>query len=294
MAVLPKNARLNPTDKTLQWEMMLGKALVKYAHDKGYRGKLPMPTHTYSVKVKRVRPAVRLADFERMIVALQQELIEASTDRQRQMRQLLKDYVLLLAFSGMRVGEANSLRLRDVERLADEGGRETYKFNVRGKTGERGVIAHIDAREIINGILARRPNASGDELLFTMPGGDKIITLAEQFLAFTKRCGATDNGRGQTYTLYSLRHFYAVRALSRDISIYDVSRNMGTSVQMIEQYYGKDATPASRARKLGGEEKSYSRPKSDMTLDLTPEQKAKRAERQKLRRDAKRVLAKGR
>jgi len=29
---LPKNAKLHPTDKTLQWDMMLGKAIVKWAH----------------------------------------------------------------------------------------------------------------------------------------------------------------------------------------------------------------------------------------------------------------------
>ena len=32
---LPKNAKLNPTDKTLQWEMALGKAIVKWAHEQG-------------------------------------------------------------------------------------------------------------------------------------------------------------------------------------------------------------------------------------------------------------------
>jgi integrase len=292
MPELPKNARLNPTDKTLQWEIMLGKAFVKYAHGKGYRGTKPLPTFTFVPKTKRVRPAVRLADFELMIVKLQAELDEPSPPRRQQMRQLMRDYVLLLGFSGMRVGELNSLRLRDIEALKDDAGRETYKFMVQGKTGERGVVAHIDAREIINSILARRPNADGDELLFTMPDGSKIITLADQFKEFLKRNGIEGDGRGRTYTLYSLRHFYAVRALSRDVPIYDVSRNMGASVQIIEQYYGRDATPASRARKLGGEERQYSRPRSE--IDLSPEQKAKRAERQKLKRDAKRVLTKAR
>jgi integrase len=35
---LPKNAKLNPTDKTLQWEMILGKSIVRWAHEQGYRG----------------------------------------------------------------------------------------------------------------------------------------------------------------------------------------------------------------------------------------------------------------
>jgi hypothetical protein len=34
---LPKNARRHPKDKTLQWDMMLGKAIVKWAADQGLR-----------------------------------------------------------------------------------------------------------------------------------------------------------------------------------------------------------------------------------------------------------------
>ena len=41
-------------------------------------------------------------------------------------------------------------------------------------------------------------------------------------------------------------------ALRDGIGIYDVARNMGTSVEMIQQYYGKQATPQMMATKLGG------------------------------------------
>jgi hypothetical protein len=34
---MPKNAKLHPTDKTLQWDMMLGKAMVKWAAEQGLR-----------------------------------------------------------------------------------------------------------------------------------------------------------------------------------------------------------------------------------------------------------------
>lgn len=51
---LPKNAKRNPTDKTLQWEIMLGKAMIKWAHEKGYRGTQALPTFTFVPKKKRV------------------------------------------------------------------------------------------------------------------------------------------------------------------------------------------------------------------------------------------------
>jgi len=45
-------------------------------------------------------------------------------------------------------------------------------------------------------------------------------------------------------------------ALRNGIGIYDIARNMGTSVDMIQQYYGKNATPVSMATTLGGKVKA--------------------------------------
>jgi hypothetical protein len=59
------------------------------------------------------------------------------------------------------------------------------------------------------------------------------------------------NRYGERYTLYSLRHFYAVSRIRKRIPIYDIAANMGTSVQMIEQYYGKQATTLALAANLG-------------------------------------------
>ena len=57
---------------------------------------------------------------------------------------------------------------------------------------------------------------------------------------------------GDAFSLYSLRHYYAVMALREEIGVYDVARNMGTSVEMIEKYYGKQSTPKAKATTLGG------------------------------------------
>jgi hypothetical protein len=51
--------------------------------------------------------------------------------------------------------------------------------------------------------------------------------------------------------VYSLRHFYAVSALRNGVGVFEVARNMGTSVQMIQEYYGKQATSAVFATRLG-------------------------------------------
>ena len=49
--------------------------------------------------------------------------------------------------------------------------------------------------------------------------------------------------------MYSLRHFYAVNALRNGVGVFEVARNMGTSVQIIQEYY--EATSAVFATRLG-------------------------------------------
>jgi hypothetical protein len=60
------------------------------------------------------------------------------------------------------------------------------------------------------------------------------------------------NSKGDKYSLYSLRHFYSLMALRKDVSIWAVAENMGTSVQMIKQYCGKQGAAKSMAITLGG------------------------------------------
>lgn len=253
-AELPKNARLNPTDKTLQWEITLGKMLVKFAHERGYRGKLPLPTFTFVPKVKQVRPAFTKGDFAILRHKLPEYVAAAPDRRSRASRKLLQYYVLLLALSGLRVGELNSLRVRDVDTIKDEAGRSVFQFTVRGKTGKRVVVPRIEAKDVISAMLLERPGEPDrDARLFVMPDGSEITTLADQFTAFLTFAGLRKNGDGEPHTLYSLRHTYATMAIMEDVDVFTIARNMGTSVAMIEAYYGKHATPTTRARKLGGE-----------------------------------------
>ena len=86
-----------------------------------------------------------------------------------------------------------------------------------------------------------------------MPDGNKIITLIDQFNEVPKRENITHNADGEKYTLYSLRRFYAVQMLRHGkVNVFDIARNMGTRVLVIESSYGKHATAQELATKVGG------------------------------------------
>jgi integrase len=198
---------------------------------------------------------------------------EKDNAKWRYTRELLRDYVLVLANSGMRVGEANNLRVGDIESFTDERGRENYAFTVNGKTGKRYVILRANAKRYVDRTLERnarwqetwgktaelgakrhnRKTAQHDDWLFRMVDGNKIITLIDQFNEVLRRENLVHNADGEKYTLYSLRHFYAVQMLRKGkVNVFDIARNMGTSVQIIESYYGKHATAQELATRLGG------------------------------------------
>jgi hypothetical protein len=60
---LPKNAKRHPADRTIQYDIMIGKAVVRWAHEQGLRGKQARITATFTPKKKRVRPALELSEF---------------------------------------------------------------------------------------------------------------------------------------------------------------------------------------------------------------------------------------
>lgn len=262
---IPQNAKLNPADKTLEWETTFALTLLKYAHERGYRGNLPLPKFRYKAERNRTRPPFTTEEYRRLYVGMRRWIRETDNERWRYTRELLRDYVLFLANSGMRVGEANNLRVGDLSKFKDENDRELYSFDVNGKTGPRSVVIRSNANVYVDRTLARNArwqaewqriaDEQGEQVndyLFKMVDGSQIISLIDQFNVVLEREGLTHSADGEKYSLYSLRHFYAVHMLRKGrVHVFDIARNMGTSVNIIENYYAKHATSRDLATRLG-------------------------------------------
>ena len=264
----PRNHKLNPADKTLEWETTLAKTLLKFAFERGYRGQTQLPTYRFKAERAIVRPTFTVDEYWKIIKGMRKAIRETKNKEWLYTKELLRDYVLILANSGIRVGEANNLKDKDVVEFKDELGRRNYMFSVKGKTGQRIVIPRTSAVRYVERVRERnavrlneeearkvrspkRKIIDTDGWFFCMYDGNKIVTLIDQFKALLEAIEMTENRYGENYTLYSLRHFYAVMMIRRGVPIFDIARNMGTSVQIIEKYYGKQATPLTLATKLG-------------------------------------------
>lgn len=252
MSVLPRNARLFPSDKEIQFNIMVGKAIIRWASQKGWRDPRDVPRFAFTASILRVRPGFDFSDYTKLLNALKDRIQRSSAPKFKRSRELLFYYVVVLANSGIRTGEANNLKIRDVEPFTDDLGKKNFHLHVKGKVAYRPAVFRAEAAPILEEWLAKRSGASPNERLFVMPDGSPIKFLGDQFKAALKEANILEDRFGQPYTLYSLRHFYALQAVKHGIDVYRIAKNMGTSVQMIEKYYAKSATSREFATSLGG------------------------------------------
>ncbi|MFP6733135.1 MAG: site-specific integrase [Rhodospirillales bacterium] len=160
-------------------------------------------------------------------------------------RTLLWNYVLILANSGIRVGEARTLCWKDIRIEPNSSETEpVIVFFVSGKTGGREVVArNAEVLEYLQRIKELYAEPSPDDFVFAHKDGKPIKSFKKSFASLIDTAGVGLDGKGNRRTIYSLRHTYATFRLEEGVGVYTLARNMGTSVTMIERFYGQTRTP---------------------------------------------------
>ena len=165
-------------------------------------------------------------------------------------RVMLTNYVLVLANTGIRVGEARNLKWSDIDTFVGDDGKENIVLQVRGKTGAREVVARtLAVKDYLQRIwelrcdeLQAKPAMS--EAIFCHKDGSPIHTFKKGFNALIKEAGVEFDATGQRRVIYSLRHTYATFRLHEGVNHFTLARNMGTSVKMLESFYGHTSNRA--------------------------------------------------
>lgn len=186
------------------------------------------------------------------------------TEKTKQMRALLRDYVLVLANTGMRHGtEALGLKWNDIAWVTKN--KEKYlQFTVSGKTGRRTLIARHNTETYLRRLQLRQPALTKwtfetlikkkiNEPVFKLASGEMTKNLPGTFRVLMRESGLDkDRETKHKRSLYSIRHTYAHEALMKDrMDVYTLAKQMGTSVKMIEQHYGH-LNPAMKADTIAG------------------------------------------
>jgi len=163
-------------------------------------------------------------------------------------RNLLRDIVIILANTGMRVGELRTVRWKDISFEAGE-----IQLHHAGKVkSSRRVIMRGYAPHALQRILKRRKGYitknggefSENEKVQSYPNGQVVTSLKKGFRELIKACSFRYDSPAEKHSLTSLRHTFAtfrltdlkgIRASTRALA-----KQMGTSEKMIEQHYGHD------------------------------------------------------
>ncbi len=181
--------------------------------------------------------------------------LETSPKFVKRDRRLLLLYIVVLAETGIRVGEARDLRWRDLRPISNSNDPDApnIALRVKGKTGIREVVASGPlVREAIGEILKIRrkdlqdeasdihnmDEVPADSFIFCDKHGARIQSFKKSFATFLNAIGLTSDTFGQQRTIYSLRHTYATSRLETGVNHYTLAQNMGTSVAMLERFYG--------------------------------------------------------
>ena len=253
----PKSSTLNTHNSALN--RVFDEAVVR-----GLLARKDVPVLMNKGRNGQRRPDFTQAEYQTMIDSFPAWIEQGRTGKSRQMRELLFDYVVMLANTGMRHGtETQNLCWQHVT-VFEDGGRRYVELSVSGKTGRRDLICREGTIEVLQRIQARCADIAGmrfeallgaklDLPVFCLDDGTVSLNLRQTFKAFLTDLGLLECPRtGQQRTLYSLRHTYATLALLNDgMDVHTLARQMGTSIAMIEKHYSH-LTPRLRKDVLAG------------------------------------------
>jgi len=214
------------------------------------------------------REAFSLSEYKSLTSFMPKWAQKGHTAKTREMRELLRDYVLILVNTGMRHGtETKDLKWRDIEWITKN--KEQYlQITVTGKVGKRQLIARHNTEDYLIRIQQRQSNIAHlefdtllkrklNEDVFKLRSGETTANLSQTFNNLMRDSGLdADKDVKQRRSLYSLRHTYAHLALLKErMDVYTLAKQMGTSVKMIEQHYGH-LQPSQKADVIAGKRMS--------------------------------------
>lgn len=241
--------RKPPGNNTIRMELTCFRAFCDWAWRRGYTKNI-IDWQAPSLDKNR-RPHFTRGDWSKLTRFMREWTRKGQTGEgggKYRERLLLCQYVLILGNTGMRVGEARTLRWKDIESQARDGAEGSkvtdFIFWVHGKTGSRDVVGrNEEIGTYLQRIWEQRKTEIGkdpspEEYVFCHRDGSAIGSFKKGLEALFKAAGVNKSAEGENRTAYSIRHTYATRRLEEGVNAYLLAKNMGTSVKMLENFYG--------------------------------------------------------
>tara|TARA_B110000091_G_C13805944_1_gene472550 strand:+ start:200 stop:1489 length:1290 start_codon:yes stop_codon:yes gene_type:complete len=223
------------------------------------------------------RDTFKLEEYDKLVRFMRSYVADKNCkdENEKLERMIIRDYVLISSNSCMRVGELRQLTWGDVTRIEtifDDKEKEHYlaHINVRAETSKVKTKRKIICRggEYFERLKKRQRFTSSEHLVFTSVNGTSGLSSQK----WAKHWRALMTGIGvslkewkddRNLTWYSLRHFGITMRVMSNVSILDIAKLAGTSVNHIENTYLKYKEESMRTQAM----KSFSITKDGTVLE---------------------------
>lgn len=237
-------SKKQPSNGTLGREKNAIVPLFKYAVSKGYISSVPAMSLPKAKHTRR--PTFTLKEYQTLIRKLRPWVKESEGKANWRDRYVFQQVFLILANSGLRVGELRGLCWGDLRTVETEDG-PTMMGYAKGKTGAREFVFMPSGPTYIQRLKSLRKkelenDPPSDGLVVCHRDGKKILSFKRAFKAILEYAKIPEERDGMARTIYSLRHFYATQRLSHETNPFLLAKQMGTSVEMLEKFYGQTVT----------------------------------------------------
>jgi integrase len=229
------------------------KRVFKVAIDRGWIHKVQIPELKNTGKQGNRRPYFTMDEYRKLYRHMRTWCKNGRTKKSGEMRELMRDFVLILCNTGMRPGtETYNLKWKQIEEI-EQGGIKYMRIWVKGKTGSRQLIGRHNVRRYLKRIKSRFPNCDPEDYVFRLRSGKRTSALNATFEECLKSADLLVDKSGEGIrTLYSLRHTYATfQILYNKVEYNTLAKNMGTSIGMLQSHYDH-LTPTLAAGELAG------------------------------------------
>jgi integrase len=233
-----KNTFSNITLRHFQTVM---KKVMEFGRRRGYLNQIP-PIPKPPLKINS-RSDFSKDEWKRLYEYMR-DWIKHPNNRVSRQRFYTQQYILILGNSGIRCGtELRSIRWSNISTTKDLLGDERVVISVKGKTDRRDVVCNAGIERYLQRLwefrskeLGHSPNKS--EHILVNPNGKAIQSYKGSFNSLLDKVKLSFDNEGKKRSPYSLRHTYITMRLMEGVNVYQLSSNVGTSVEMIENYYG--------------------------------------------------------
>lgn len=226
------------SDGTIRDEMATFRSIMSFAATKHYirdsqvfKDKLPLS--------KARREEFTPQEYRKLHTFARKWVEEGRQERNRWARLVAYNFILIMCNTGMRPSEAKNLRWQDVHIQKDKHGREFLRLSVHGKGKFRDLVASSNVASYFERIKEISKATEDNDFVFTTEEGKQAKTLYYWMIeSVLKESGLQKTSSGSQRSTYCFRHTYATFRLTEGVDVYFLSKQMGTSVKMIEDHYG--------------------------------------------------------